>query len=71
MYICKHRTAPPRLGEGLMRGILFEIAWFDDVHGSGENSRSCTFQQNVFFLYFFKACLFAEKNGYEFLPLKR
>jgi hypothetical protein len=37
---------PPCLGEALGRGILFEIAWFDDFHGSGENTRSCTFQQS-------------------------
>jgi hypothetical protein len=50
-YICKHRTAPPCLGEALRRGILFEIAWFDDVHGLGEDSRSCTFQQSLFLIY--------------------
>jgi hypothetical protein len=46
MYICNHNTAPPCPGEALRRGILFEIAWFDDFHDSGVNSRSWVFQQS-------------------------
>ena len=41
-YICKHRTAPPCLGEALRRGSP-EIAWFNDFHSLGANSRSCPF----------------------------
>ena len=38
-YIWKHRTAPPCLGEALRRGPP-EIAWFNDFHSLGANSRS-------------------------------
>jgi len=36
--ICKHRTAPPCLGEALRRGTPHKITGFNDFHGSGANT---------------------------------
>ena len=44
-YICKHRTAPPCLGEALRLGDLPKIAWFNDFQSLGANSCSCPFRQ--------------------------